>query len=161
VGRFARVFEDDGSSLGADGIYWYSPSGTDYMWLGRSGTTFAEPGLPKQFSHVGNFQPFTGDFDGNGFTDIFWYQPGSGADYIWMPGGLQPVAGNFLGDRMTDIIWNKLEDDSDLSSEEVWEFREGGGTPRTTTTAIHGFYTPLVGDFNSDSQSDVYWYRPR
>lgn len=234
VGRFARVWEENGS-VGADGIYWYSPDGTDHLWLGRSDKTFAEPGLPKQFGHEGNFQPFTGDFDGNGFTDIFWYQPGSGADYIWwndtitapnvldeyqefheqrvevtgnyipivgafdniyapqdilwygvgnqtdfiwygkrdqsfdtskslwkqMSKGLQPIAGNFMGDRMTDIIWNKLEDDNELSSEVVWEFREDGGTPRTTTTAVHGFYTPLVGDFNGDFQSDVYWYQPR
>lgn len=233
VGRFAVVWEDSGS-VGADGIYWYNPNGTDYMWHGRSDNTFVEPGRPKQFDREGDFHPFTGDFDGNGFTDIFWYQPGTGADYIWwndtvtapnpldeyqvfneqrvevsgnyipivgkfdntyapqdilwygvgnhvdyiwygrrdqtfdtskdlwkqMPGGLQPVAGNFLGDQLTDIIWNKLEDDDELSSEEVWEFRENS-TPRTTTTAIHGFYTPLVGDFNGDFQSDVYWYRPR
>jgi hypothetical protein len=26
---------------------------------------------------------FTGDFTGEGFTDVFWYQPGTGRDNLW------------------------------------------------------------------------------
>ncbi|MCU1370189.1 MAG: hypothetical protein JWO77_1383 [Ilumatobacteraceae bacterium] len=31
----------------------------------------------------GHFEPVTGDFDGNGFTDILWYQASGGTSYLW------------------------------------------------------------------------------
>ena len=32
----------------------------------------------------GHFEPITGDFDGNGFTDIIWYQADGGPSYTWL-----------------------------------------------------------------------------
>jgi V8-like Glu-specific endopeptidase len=54
----------------------------DYLWW-ANGTSFTS----HSFSVSGKYQPITGDFDGNGASDIFWYRPGSGTDYIWWANG--------------------------------------------------------------------------
>lgn len=63
--------------------------------------------------------PFTGDFNGDGKADIFWYGPGVGADTIWagqenrtftgtnqaVSGYYWPVTGDFNGGGTSDIFW--------------------------------------------------------
>jgi hypothetical protein len=31
----------------------------------------------------GTYEPFVGDFDGDGRSDVFWYGPGSSYDVMW------------------------------------------------------------------------------
>jgi hypothetical protein len=31
----------------------------------------------------GTYTPFSGDFNGDGFDDVFWYGPGGGRDSLW------------------------------------------------------------------------------
>ncbi len=65
------------------------------------------------------YSPLTGDFDGDGRGDIFWYGPGSAADMVSyaapersfgssavkVSGSYVPVSGDFDGDGAGDAFW--------------------------------------------------------
>jgi hypothetical protein len=159
VGRF----DNDGT----DDIYWYSPSGRDYVWYGQTDRTFDQSRSAKAFSRSGTFIPLAGDFDFDGYTDIFWYQPGSGADYIWWAGAggftevatevsgtYEPFVGDFDGDGRDDIFWYGVGSARDY----VWY----GSSTRAfekldPPQQVSGTYQPIVGDFDGDYASDIIW----
>jgi FG-GAP-like repeat len=117
----------------------------------------------------GTYQPFTGDFDGDGRADIFWYGAGSAPDSVWFgePGGnfsplatpvsgtYQPFTGDFDGDGRADIFWYG----AGSAPDSVW-FGEAGRGFTQTARAVDGTYEPLVGDFDGDGRADVFWYAP-
>ncbi|MCB1006640.1 MAG: VCBS repeat-containing protein, partial [Acidimicrobiales bacterium] len=59
------------------------------------------------------------DFDGDGRSDVLWYRPGPGQDYVWYSGGpagfvsakvtvrgrYTPFVGDFDGDDRSDVFW--------------------------------------------------------
>jgi hypothetical protein len=116
---------------------------------------------------AGSYRPFTGDFDGDGKTDVFWYAPGSAADSIWFARGgttfasvSRPVAGNYLpftgdfnGDARTDVFWYG----PGTAPDSVWLSR-GDGTFAAAARPVNGVYLPVVGDFDGNGRSDVWWY---
>jgi hypothetical protein len=117
----------------------------------------------------GTYRPITGDFDGDGRTDIFWYGPGSDPDSIWLARGgtsfdqvtvsvsgtYRPITGDFDGDGRTDIFWYGPGSDPDS----VW-FGAGGGAFSHSVWAVDGTYQPLVGDFDGNGRTEVLWYAP-
>ncbi len=117
----------------------------------------------------GTYQPFTGDFDGDGRSDIFWYAPGSAADSLWLARGgttfqrisrpvsgtYQPFTGDFDGDGRSDIFWYA----PGSAADSVWTSK-GDGTFTATARSVPGTYKPLVADFDGDGRTDVYWYAP-
>src|SRR5690606_22393512 len=78
-------------------------------------------GLTSATVSVGgsSYEPLVGDFDGNGFDDVFWYAPGTAADYVWwsegpatfssqpisVSGFFAPVVGDVDGDGRDDVLW--------------------------------------------------------
>jgi hypothetical protein len=114
-------------------------------------------------------QPLTGDFDGDGRVDIFWYGPGSAPDHHWYGqsnlqfGGrpiainrtYQPIIGDFDGDRRSDIFWYAPGSASDIIYYGTSSHGFAGkGTP------VQGTYLPFTGDFNGDGRADIFWYAP-
>jgi hypothetical protein len=86
TGRTYRpIMGDFSCDFRADVIQYQAGSGSDTMWRGRSTSS---PYFAKESTNLGiggtYAYPFTGDFDGNGCADVFWYQPGSGGDAIWL-----------------------------------------------------------------------------
>ncbi|MBD2713055.1 FG-GAP repeat domain-containing protein, partial [Limnospira platensis] len=73
------------------------------------------------------------DFNGSGLTDILWYRPGPGQDYIWsfnqdgsyesspftVNGDYIPLQGDFNGSGLTDILWYRPGPGQDY----IWYFR--------------------------------------
>ena len=60
-----------GHGDGADELFWYTPgTGPDYLWTGiiRTGAPTSRP-----VAADGVATPVVGDYDHNGFDDIFWY----------------------------------------------------------------------------------------
>ena len=68
----------------------------------------------------GTYRSFTGDFDGDGRDDIFWYAPGTAKDSIWEGRASRTFEvqvdqrqrrlrarspGDFNADRRTDVLW--------------------------------------------------------
>ncbi len=98
----------------------------------------------------GTYQPITGDFDGNGLADIFWYAPGRGADYLWFTTGTRSGAtghrsasapvngsyelhvGNFADNELRDEVLFRAT----AGSGYLWTFdAEGARASRRVATA--------------------------
>ncbi len=52
-------------------------------WCGNANVDTSAAFTSTSPSVYGTYEPFTGDFDGDGIDDIFWYAPGTAADTIW------------------------------------------------------------------------------
>jgi glycerophosphoryl diester phosphodiesterase len=113
--------------------------------------------------------PLSGDFDGDGRTDVLMYGPGSRPDHLWLgrsggtfsgvrlaiAGTYEPVVADFDGDRKADVLWYAPGSATDV----VWYGGTGGRFTRHET-GISGAYVPLTGDFDGDGKGDVFWYGP-
>ena len=111
-------FNGDGE---ADILWQNSTSGEVYLWL-MSGTTIASQGSPGTVSPSSGWViQGTGDFDGNGTSDILWRNSGTGDVYIWLMNGTTIAGqgdlgvitsdwviqgtGDYNGDGKADILW--------------------------------------------------------
>ncbi len=139
-------FNGDGK---ADILWQNSTSGEVYLWL-MSGTTIASQGSPGTVSPSSGWViQGTGDFDGNGMSDILWRNSTSGEVYIWLMSGTTVTSqgtpgtvssawsikgtGDYNGDGKADVLWQN-------SSGEVyvWEMNgltiTGQGSPGTASS---------------------------
>ena len=64
-------------------MLWYQPGpGPDALYLGSLRRSFT--GRAANIDE--DFQPFVGDFNGNGVEDVFWYGPGRARDALTLGG---------------------------------------------------------------------------
>lgn len=123
----------------------------------------------------GDYQPISGDFNGDRNGDIFWYGPGNKPDYIWfgrsnktfdtnrkivadnvtqsITGTYTPLSGDFNGDGTTDIFWYGVGKAPDF----IWLGLRSGSFSNLNAS-VNGVYRPIVGDFNGDNKDDIFWY---
>ncbi|MGA2448982.1 MAG: FG-GAP-like repeat-containing protein [Polyangiaceae bacterium] len=139
---------------------------------GLSGQGGANGQTQVQFGTSGDI-PITGDFDGDGITDIAYFRPSTGFWTIQNSSGLNgpgpvpgqtqlqygtsgdiPVAGDFDGDGATDIAVFKPTG--------YWFIRNSsGGTGRQTKVKYgNPGDIPVAGDFDGDGMSDIAVFRP-
>lgn len=132
-------------------------------------TKSVDPGAhPPGWLPAGN-----GDFNGDGTTDLAWFNATTGDIDIWKlqngawagssdvgshPPGYQPVGfADYNGDHTSDVLWfNPATRDVDL-----WKISNGqwaGSVDIGTHPA--GFTPALSGDFTGDGTSDIAWYNP-
>ena len=120
----------------------------------------------------GRYQPISGDFNGDTYSDVLWYAPGTARDSLWfghasgtftpaatpaINGTYVPVAGDFNSDGRDDVLWYGRG----RSADSMWLGQAGGTFKPGWRVAINGTYSPLVGDFDGDSSvDDVLWYSP-
>lgn len=151
-------------------VLWYGAgSAPDAMW--RNVELPADGPVVHESSAVsvsGTYQPFTGDFDGDGCEDVFWYAPGSGADFVWfldgdaavesvpvrVNGAYTPLVGDFNGgDTFDDIFWYA----PGRTAETIWVGTEGRGSfVPAAAKQVAGTYAPVV----AIDDSSILWYRP-
>jgi V8-like Glu-specific endopeptidase len=119
----------------------------------------------------GDYIPIPGDFDGDGYEDIIWYTPGSGADWIdWslgtskafsgerlggLSGTYQPIVGDFDGDRVSDVFWYGRGPIPDY----IW-WGSRDGTFEEVEDSVQGFYVTAAGDLDGDGDTDILWHAP-
>ena len=123
----------------------------------------------------GNFQIFTGDFDGDNKHDIFWYRPGTSSDYIWfgrssrnfttfdftVNGTYTFASGDFDGNGTSDVLWNGVGESDYLS---LFSENTRGLNFNTRISSIVADETtgvesaPFAGNFDGDDRDDVFWY---
>jgi hypothetical protein len=79
------VMGDFTCDLRADVILYRPGPGADVMWRGRAKTAPVFTAGTGPVSIRGSYlHQVVGDFDGNGCDDVFWYQPGTTRDSIWL-----------------------------------------------------------------------------
>jgi len=128
------------------------------------GGTFAN--LPANWTVAG-----TGDFDGDGKTDILWRDTATGAVSIWLMNGATiagggtfatmpaswsiAATGDFDDDGKTDILWRNANGDV-----AVWLMNgttiAGGGTVGNLAPAT-GWTIAGAGDYDGDGRADILW----
>jgi FG-GAP-like repeat len=131
-------------------------------------------GFPQadfSYSVDGAYDPLSGDFDGDGRDDVFWYAPGTTDDPVWfgsstrtfargqssysVNGSYRPITGDFDGDGRDDVFWYA----PGTTGDPVWF----GSSTRSFTRkelaySVDGTYQPAAGDFDGDGRADVLWY---
>ncbi len=114
----------------------------------------------------------TGDFNGDGKSDILWRNISTGQNKVWymnkiiysgsgsiatVPGSAWTIAGtgDFNGDGKSDILWENTSTGAVL----VWYMNGvtflGSGT--TTSETDKNWKIVGVGDFNNDVKPDILW----
>ncbi len=127
----------------------------------------------RQFGTTGTaaFTPFAGDFDRNGYDDIFWYARGVGVEYLWRSrgdgtflsvrapaagSGFVPFPGDFDGDGDDDIFWYSPNSGRDF----IWLATSGGAFRSMVTNSAGAGFRPVPGDYDGDGDDDIVWYTP-
>ncbi|MFN8017536.1 MAG: FG-GAP-like repeat-containing protein [Acidimicrobiales bacterium] len=187
AGAFLPVAGDfDGDGKGD--LFWYEPgtdprvastrtSGGNYepearpdqLWL----STSTGPGSIRFSSTDRGVTaaaiPLAGDFDGDGTTDIIWFQPGDGADVMWrfvdgvptsiplkIVGSYRPVVGDFDGNGTDDLFWYGPGAKADY----IWWYAKGGSYTSVPTTVTKKDYRPFAIDADGDGADELFWYTP-
>lgn len=142
-------------------------SGNDTIWWSNGSGGFSGDSQ----NAGGIYLVMSGDFNGDGGDDIFFYGHGDRPDSIsWSDGDqtftienkpvsslYDPFVGDFDGDNRDDIYWYAPTDRQDV----IWFGSTSGNfTTVTNGAGVSGAYLPVAGDFNGDGRSDIYWYSP-
>jgi hypothetical protein len=111
------------------------------------------------------------DFNGDGYSDILWYNTSTGQVLNWMINGTSVIGGgspgsaqspwaivgqrDFNKDGYADILWRNGSTGQAL----IWYLNGstliGGGSPGT---AANPWTVTGTGDFNGDGYGDILWY---
>lgn len=183
AGSFVPV-PGDFNGDGRTDLYWYQPGGDprvaspstsgsnhepnarpDQLWLADGSGGFTSSNLSVTSAAI----PLAGDFDGDEDTDIIWFQPGDGPDYLWrfsngspvstplrIVGSYRPIVGDLNGDGTDDLFWYGPGAKSDY----IWWFDTGATYTSVPTTVTKKDYRPFAGDFDGDGADELFWYTP-
>jgi ELWxxDGT repeat protein len=164
--------------LNADGhsdILWQNASGQAAIWEmnGTSqiaaGSALVGPNPGPSWKVVGS-----GDFNGDGFSDILW-QNANGRAAIWEMNGLNQIAngsasvgpnpgpswkvvgsGDFNGDGFSDILWQNANGQA-----AIWEMNGtsqiAGGSALVGPNPGASWKAVGASDYNGDGFSDILW----
>lgn len=178
-GPYAQAFAGHFSAAPGGDLFIYRPGAGDdaIQHLSETGSTTSSSLTPVSVS--GTFQPFVGDFDGNGIDDVFWYAPGPARDWIWyfdaagnhgaspksVGGTYRPIVLDTDGNGTDDIIWYA----PGTAADSMWRFAPATppdlGSPYTTKPlSIGGNYRTSVGRFGLEGgtpvEDGVVFYNP-
>lgn len=150
----------------------------DFLGLGNGSRDYPFTGdATGRYELGGSYEPFTGDFDGDGRDDVFLYAPGAGSDAVlWanadatfsqtisvdgIDGNYQPVVADFDRNGADDIFWHTNEGDWD----HVWwggpgRRSSGWSANDVSSLGLQGAYRPFAGDFDRDGYGDLFLYGP-
>jgi hypothetical protein len=110
----------------------------------------------------------TGDFDGNGRTDLVWRNASTGQTAIWLMNGLSMASGaivlantnwepthvaDFDGNGKSDIVWRNLS----TGDTSVWLMNglamASGGSITNAGSAV-----VTTGDYDGNGKADIVWH---
>lgn len=109
------------------------------------------------------------DLNGDGMSDILWYNASTGATTAWLMNGTTMTssatlltdtawvvvgAGDFDGDGKSDILWRRPSD----GRVDMW-LMNGLTMTSSSTVVTTSWDVAGVGDFNGDGKSDIMWRR--
>jgi hypothetical protein len=166
-----------GTSTALD-VFMYGPDDTvDLLLRNDDGGGFEAIEAPAPDRAV----PVVGNFGEGGTRDqILWYRPGPAAEQLWTfdeGGGHEvvaadvgqaawriPLTGHFRSrTHWTDIIWFDPRD----ATVDIWMFnydfsalKSGPGSAALLGVVDGIEYLPIVGNFDGDNRTDLFWYAP-
>jgi len=156
-------------------ILWHNDDGTVRDWLGQPSGGFAGNTANLNVNTGPGWQVAgTGDFNGDGRTDVLWHQDdGTLRQWLGQPtGGFAgnianvnfntgpnwhvAATGDFNGDGRDDILWH-----SDDGTVREWLGQPSGGfvgnIANVNVNTGRGWHVVGTGDFTGDGLSDVLW----
>ena len=156
------------SSFGGD-VMVSRPDGAVELWgVATDGTLASRVRIIDPGS--GWTPRFTGDFDGDGSTDILW-QHTDGRTALWLMKGRVPATITTLLDAGTGWTAKAVADfNGDGTSDILWEHTDGrsalwimqGGAQNGPASALllpagSGWTATLAADFDGDGKADIVW----
>jgi glucose/arabinose dehydrogenase len=175
---WAIVGTGDFNGDGFGDILWRNTNGDTSVWLMTGNATQVQVLSATDLGSVptGWSVAQTGDFNGDGKTDILWHNS-NGDTSIWLMTsngtqmqvlsttdlGVVPTSwsiagtGDFNGDGYADILWHNSNGNTS-----IWLMTSNGTQIQVlSTTGFGGVPTSwniaLTGDFNGDGKSDIFW----
>ncbi|MHC4980981.1 MAG: S8 family serine peptidase [Planctomycetota bacterium] len=164
----------NGDGLANDLLWRHAGNGKNSLWLMHGRSILAGSGLLPQLTNRRWTVAGTGDFDGDGKSDILWRHTSLGKNTLWLmdgttvlPGsGPLPVVGDtqwsvagtddFNGDGRADVLWRHTGNGKNT----VW-LMDGTtvlpGTGPLPQLANLKWRVAGTGDFNGDGRSDILW----
>lgn len=168
-------------------VFWAVPTGGGRLWRATGTGAFDEQLLPVllTFPVTTWYSPISGDFDGDGDTDVFYYHAdvnssGNGPKSPYWRNNGNSTFTSTLFDHTSKGIQGSNESsffytmtvgdfDGDGAHDILWYAPTAPGNnvvvwnngpslaASTTSTTISGAYKIFSGDFNADGRTDVFW----
>jgi hypothetical protein len=174
---FHSQAHNDFNRDGRSNVLWRSDSGELYDWLANASGGFSnnsanfDVNISSEWRVAGS-----GDFNGDGYSDLLWRQDGTGRTLDWVgnsSGGFASNAanfdinissewrvlgtGDFNGDGIDDLLWRQDGTGHMLD----WLGNSSGGfTSNAANFDAPNTGTSLrsIGDFNGDGRDDLFWH---
>jgi hypothetical protein len=164
-------FDDDGKS---DILWRHQVTGDNMIWLMNGPTVLAGSGPIQAVRNTNWTVVGTGDFDGDGKSDILWRNQANGNNSIWsmdgttiLPGSgaIPPRAnsnwtvvgtGDFDGDGKADILWrHQVKGKNSLWLMDGTTILPGSGA--ILAVANTNWTVVGTGDFDGGGKADILW----
>jgi N-acetylneuraminic acid mutarotase len=164
-GKTDLLWRNVGSGSDAGALFVWLMNGKDLL-----GGTFLSP-IALEWQTQG-----TGDFNGDGKSDILWRHQATGELFLWVMDGASTISGtgftnaqadlgwsvqglgDLNGDGKTDIVWRKTGAGVDTGALFLW-LMDGKNVAGATYLDPIGLQWQIqrLGDFNGDGRSDILW----
>ena len=172
-GVYKRGVAGDYNGDGYGDVYWYAPgTARDVLALnpqfasgGSAFTIMTGPVLSASYLLR------SGDFDNDGYDDLFAFGPGATDDIIFygsstgaftkvvlspINGAYIPAVGDFNGDGYSDILFYL----PGTGSEYLWSGGVGRAFTKQQLPPINGTYKLVVGNYDGANGDDLFFYVP-
>jgi hypothetical protein len=173
--KVAGVGDFDGDGNAYDVLWRHTLLGNNFLWFLDGRSQRSDSGPIDDLDDTDWMVAATGDFDGDGKSDIFWRHRVSGKNSLWLMDGLSKLpgsgslpevgdlnwgiagTGDFNGDGRSDVLWRNQA----TGRNTVWLLngtslqRGSGSIPQVTNPSWQVAGTP---DFDGDGKSDILWH---